>query len=519
MRISKKKRISISVIVVLAIIIGIGATFISSAEEINETNPELTLAKINSDVENQYYSVGAYMQDSELTQADGKYNLKTNAYVAWSYNDDIAFAYKTYNVSGAEGDYIEATVTIDSIPTGTSGDLHYNASAGLMFRSGLQSDDAEVFIHVRKNSILAVYRSKAGDDTYVQYTDNTVKFPVELKMYKEMKQVKLSYKSAGGNWRDFMYPIGMTADGPLYVGVAAHSHDAANSIVSNFSNFTVKGIGTYGGEPTDKPDEKEEYVEEDSTAASNVQLRETFTDGDLTNEPASATNPIWDKPNDLLITNLDGNRVWERTFVDQNDWVGDWNASDWVNDYDVSVDVMFTDKCNPDPASASNTFRLYARHTGIEFYGHSHYAATISKGYEITLYKATFVGADASVNGGTKLGNTVDLRTLLGDEDYTCLGDGKWHTLKMRVFDNQITVYWGDKGGELQEIISYTDEGVSEKSEGQRVFGVGNVGIGTYQTAVYVDNLLVERLTDTFGGDYDNWIGGNWNQPKPDYVK
>ena len=84
MRISKKKRISISVIVVLAFIIGIGATFISSAEEINETNPELTLAKINSDVENQYYSVGAYMQDSELTQADGKYNLKTNAYVAWS---------------------------------------------------------------------------------------------------------------------------------------------------------------------------------------------------------------------------------------------------------------------------------------------------------------------------------------------------------------------------------------------------------------------------------------------------
>lgn len=509
---TKKFAIAISIFVCAIMVIG-SFVFDSSAEEINETNPELTFVEIDSDAEQVVNKKEIYKQDSTFSQDNGTYTIKTNSYVAWVYEDDIAYAYKNYPVCENLGDYMEATVTLNSEPSST-GTRHQNASAGLMFRSGTANNAAEVFIHVRGTSILAVYRSKAGDNTYVQYTNKTVKFPVELKMRKELNQVTLSWKSSGQDWQDFRYPIAFTTGGPLYVGLAGHSCDQATHLIANFSNLTIQGLGTYDGsmDSGNEPEIKEEYVEEDSPAASNVMLRETFSDGDLTNEPETNTNPIWPKPSELTILNLDGNRVWDRTFVDQNDWVGPWDEEDWTNDYDVSVDIQFTEKCNPDPASASNIFRLYARHTGIEFYGHTHYAAVVSEGYKISLYKASFIANSPSINGGTQLGETVDLTGIYG-EDYNCLGDGKWHNLKMRVFDDTITVYWDG-----QEVITYTDTGVSENKECLRVFAVGGVGIGTYQTSVYVDNLLVERLTDTFGGDYDNQIGGNWNLPIPDYV-
>lgn len=492
--------------------------FNAHSDEINETNPELTLAKIDSDVENEFYSKGIYMQTTDFTQGGGKYGIKTNSYVAWSYNDDIAFAYKKYNVSENSGDYMEATVTLDSIPVGTPSQMHHNASAGLMFRSGLESDDAQVFIHVRGSTILVVYRTKKGNGTAVQYTGMTIKYPLQMRMEKRANQVTLSYKSAGADWMPFKFPVGLNAKGPLYVGLAAHSCDELNSIVANFSNFTVKGVGTWDGTSgggDDTSSTVSEFVEEDSPIGSNVLMRETFTDGSLTNKPASATNPIWPEPEELTIVNLNGNRVWDRTFIDQQDWVG----SEWT-DYKVSVDVQFTEKCNPDPEAASNTFRLYARHTGIEFYGHSDYAATITNGYKLSLYKRTFLKNDPSDNG--YLLASVDLTELLGKKDengnpisgsYSCLGDGKFHNLAMRVIDNKITVYWDG-----QTMIDFVDTGVSNKETGKRVFPMGNVGIGTFETSVYVDNLTVEKEEDTFGGDYDNKIGGNWDTPTPDYI-
>lgn len=508
---------ALSLCVLMAVVVYV--QFNAHSAEINETNPDLILEKIDSDVENIFYSKGIYVQKTDFAQGGGKYNIKTNSYVAWSLNDDIAFAYKKYNVSEKSGDFMEATVTIDSVPTGSPGQMHHNASAGLMFRSGLENDAAEVFLHVRGTGILAVYRTKKGNDTSVQYTNMNIKFPLQLKMVKRANQVNLSYKSSGGDWLNFKYPVGLSAKGPLYVGLAAHSCEETNFINANFSNLTLKGVGTYDGTEDSGHDTSStvsEYVEEDPPLASNILLRETFTDGDLTNKPARPENPVWPQPEELTIVNQNGNRVWDRTFIDQNDWVGD----EWT-DYTVSVDVQFTEKCNPDPEAASNTFRLYARHTGIEFYGHSDYAATVTNGYKLGLYKRTFIKNDPSQNG--YLLASVDLTDYFGKKDaanntiagsYSCLGDGKYHNLAMRVFDNKITVYWDGV-----ELIYFVDTGVADKVTGRRVFPMGNVGIGTYETSVYVDNLMVEKLEDTFGGDYDNKIGGNWDAPTPSYIQ
>lgn len=517
MKISKSSVIKLLSVLMCAILICVGSIMLNaSAEEINEINPELTLAKIDSNVENDFYSKGLYVQTSDFSQGEGKYNIKSNSYVAWSYNDDIAFAYKKYNVSENAGDYMEAVITLDAMPNAMSGTLHHNASAGIMFRSGLESDDAEVFLHVRGAQVLVVYRTKKGNVTSVQYTGATVKFPLQMKMVKKANSVTLSYKSADGDWLGFKYPVGLNAKGPLYVGIAAHSCEQTIPINANFSNFTLKGVGTYEGTdtPTETPSEESEYVAEDGPIGKDVIMRETFTDGSLTNKPASIENPIWPEPEEFKLVNQNGNRVWERTFIDQNDWVG----GDWT-DYKVSVDVQFTENCNPNPESASNTFRLYARHTGIEFYGHSHYAAVVTNGYKIGLYKLTY-SKNVPSDNGYLLSETVSLRDYFDDDNiadnenkYTILGDGKYHNLAMKVFDNKITVYWDGK-----EMISYTDTGESNKTTGKRVFGYGNVGIGTFETSVYVDNLTVEEVVDTFGGDYDNEIGGNWDLPIPNYI-
>ena len=77
----------------------------------------------------------------------------------------------------------------------------------------------------------------------------------------------------------------------------------------------------------------------------------------------------------------------------------------------------------------------------------------------------------------------------------------------MDCFDNRITVKFDDN-----QVIDYYDESVSY------ICSVGNVGLEFYQVYGYVDNIIVRKLEDEFGGDYDNKIGGNWNDPIPNYV-
>ena len=231
-----KKRIKTMMAIVLCAVVGIGFfVFDSEAEEIKEENPTLEFVEIDSDAEMVVNSKPIYKQNSEFTQTNGTYSIKTNSYVAWSEADDIAYAYKKYPVSENRGDFLEATVTLNSIPKSSSGSLHMNASAGLMFRSGLSNDAAEVFLHVRGDSILVVYRSRAGELTYVQYTNKNVKFPVELRMRKELNQVKLSWKSSGQDWQNFRFPVALTTGGPLYVGLSGHSCDENTWLTADFS--------------------------------------------------------------------------------------------------------------------------------------------------------------------------------------------------------------------------------------------------------------------------------------------
>lgn len=507
--------------------------FVSADGEIDEVNPELTLLTINSDAEQLVDKQPLYTPDSVFQQgeeADGGYHIETNAYVPWMSEDDVAFAYKQYNVKDTGDDYIEAVLTVESAPYSRPGtEPHAKASLGLMFRSGLENNDGHVFIQVRGHRIMAVYRTQSGESTSVQYS-NEITYPVQMRMHKQGNTVKLSYRcGTDENWTNFTYGVGLRAKGPLYVGIAANSSSQSAYVCGDFSTLTVKGIGTYdpNGGGTEEPEEPDdEFVEEDPPVLPDTLLRETFTDGDFYNKPESNTNPIWNKPDNYEIVNIEGNRKWFKNFNDYEDFVG---SQDWT-DYMVSVELEFSEDCNPDELNAKNLVKLYARHMDIPMYGNRDYYVAISAGYKISIGKRSYEKNDYKTMGLT-LG-TVDLRTVkdaegnfifeayaAGDTQhatniYNCLGDGQTHTLALKAFDNVLTAYWDGI-----EVLQVTDNGESNKSIGEQIFAQGSVGISSQETSVYIDNLTVTKLEDVFGGDYDNEIEGNWNQPIPGYIE
>lgn len=510
--ISRKKYVCISIILLcVVLILGSVTGFSIKAEEFEETNPELTAITINSATEVSN-GVPAYVPTTELKQGNGQYTLKSNAFVAWYSADDISFAYKQYNVSQrstSTNDYVEAEVTVDGPASSSNDNPHMNASIGLMFRTGLQADAAEVFLHLRGSEVVTVYRSKTGGSTAVQWAGISLTFPCMLKMRLQGNTVTMYFKSGSSeNVSKFRYPVGMNGSGPVYVGLAAHSVDENAFTTGEFSNLKVKGYGSWtpdsssdessSNSSTSSDSVESEYVEEDLPETKDMLYRNTFTSGEIEGKENGT------------IENQEGNRVWYKNFIDSENFFGD---KDW-SDYEVSARVQFTENCNPDPQSASNTFRLMARHTAVEFYGVCAYSAQIEEGYKISLYKRSFT-KNGIEETGTLLGETVNLRIFFDDEDYTCLGDGKWHTFSVKVFDNIIKVYWDGV-----EIISYADDGtLPGKTEiGKYVFSFGNVGVATKETSVYIDDIIVTEMEDIFGGAYDNKIGGNWNDPIPSYV-
>mgnify|MGYP000862250588 FL=1 len=511
--ITKPVKIVSLISMILLLVVLMSQIFASANGEIDEKNPELTLITLNSDAEQVVDKQPLYDPESVLLQgaeANGGYHIETNAYVPWMSNDDVAFAYKKYNVKDTGDDYIETVLTVDSAPYSRPGsESHAKASIGMMFRSGLETDDSHVFIQVRGKRIMAVYRTQSGDTTYVQYS-NEISYPVHMRMNKKGNTVRLSYRCGNDEtWINFQYGVGLRASGPLYVGIAANSSSQSAFVCGDFSELTVKGIGTYqeGQDGEDEEEPEEEYVEEDPPVLPDTLLRETFSDGDFRNTPATVTNPIWSKPQNYEIVNINGNRKWFKNFNDSEDFVGDQKWTDYI----VSVDLEFSEDCNPDELNAKNMVKLYARHMDIPVYGNRDYFVSIYAGYKMAINKRSYLGNDYKALGLTLA--TVDLRELFEDPEYLCLGDGKTHNMALRVFDNVLTAYWDG-----EKVLEVTDTGESDKSIGQQIFAKGSVGIATLETSVYIDNLTVIKLTDDFGGDFDNEIEGNWNQPIPDYI-
>ena len=89
------------------------------------------------------------------------------------------------------------------------------------------------------------------------------------------------------------------------------------------------------------------------------------------------------------------------------------------------------------------------------------------------------------------------------------IGDGLTHNLKVYSIDNKTAVYLD---GAL--VLEYIDS-----SEDGHINLRGGIGFYTNAVDMTVDNILVEKLDDENGGDFDNIIGSRFDDDMPDYIR
>ncbi len=529
----KKLAVMLSVLLVAVCLGTVAMSFSSKAEAFDDTNPELEFISIQGNAET-YKDVSAYDHESTFEQGDGKYTITTNSFVEWFPQDDVAFAYKYYGVRPSGNDTIEASVTVDYFtnPNGDAFDLSQGAhhpSTGLEFRAGLDNTSAFIYVHVRDaGQIVVVYRDSNYSTHLYGCTNQNGKtytasdYPLQFKMVYKKGTVQVQYKSAAAEkWNKFT-PVSMSDFSTgVYAGVCAHSGAPNQRMkatytdlkMSGYASLSGSGGSTGGGDESVAPAEPadEDIPLKELENYENILLRETFTDNSLSNTPEKLENPVWSILStraDVSVATMDGDRRLFAEYANTYDLVGE---KDWT-DYSVEMDVEFTEDCAED---ASNIVGIIGRHVPNIFYGHQDYMVTIQGGHKICLYK-NFNKKTVAISAGSIM-ETVDLRDIYEDESFTVLGDGIAHHLKAEFFDNTVTVYFDGI-----EVLAWEDTGTIKDSVGSAMLtnpNVGQVGVILNGVYAYVDDIIVRSMTDDLGGDYDNKIGGNWNEAIPDYIK
>lgn len=548
--------------------------------EIKEENPYFTEYNIDSDAEADYsitpYKISSKFYDGKrvnsgrnvVTNPKGKtrtlesneYAMQTNAAVLWYARDDVSFMYRKYPISQDKNDSItfSATIDVDSISGKGGANVTGAASVGLLLRSTLDENSSFFWLNVRsKNEVHVIYRTENGA------------MAIEKKLWKECKsgKVKLSIKKEAtkvyfgyqriGTDREMVWsnsPIvikAADATAPWYCGVGAHSSDPNNPIYFEFSDFTAEGtagrsgaawnddegnLNGHGGssvdpDDPDNPDGGDGNWRQDpdtSNITADTLLMETFTDKDLFNKPTTATNPMWDisLADQAKFETVDKNIAWLNSYETEPGYIGN---SDWT-DYTASWDFKYKAGNTPnfDSAQYSNTVSFFARHKMIPMYGHLSAFVSIrpysipkkdgnnpvydENGDVVIASCATRISLKFEQNNKTQnlgdLGWEAAVQTI---PNVDISQDDTWHNIQLRCFDNVFTVYLDG-----QEIIKYKYEtdGTQRKS-----VPTGNIGVAVGDGEVYFDNIIVTKLEDPFGGDYDNMLQGSYDRTTPKYIQ
>lgn len=493
-----------------------------SAEEINETNPDLTYAAVNSDLEVRY-GVAGYEIEGSLKNAsanNGKYELSSNSFCVWDTFDDVSFAYNKFPVADTDSDkfVMEATIT-DYYPREQ---LHVDAGAGIMVRTSLDPSAPQAFLHVRPDGrLMIIYRTASGGASTAAYLAYGIKYPLRVRITKDGNKIGFGFQLHDSDkMQTISLKLRIRSGTAIYAGLANYSRNKEVTSTVCFENLTFSGFGTADGaeapvnpgEEVVDPD-KDVVFEEEMEMTDDILLYESFTDKSILKGKEAKNNPIWDAPFDANIITLKekrdgveyGNRVWFNDFEEDNYFVG---SEKWA-DYVASIDFMFT---AADIASQA-AIKLAVRNMKNELYGISNYAAVLSGRNKLSLHYK-----NNTSNVISDYGNRV---AIVDVGDYA---DGKWHTLSVKVVDNIIKVSLDDS----KDLIRYEfKESNGSLSVNPRDLGRGNICVAAYESTVCIDNVTVRAVKDPFGTythpkygtiHYDNYIGGNWNENVPKYI-
>jgi len=497
------KKIVISLLSVLCVCALVLALVLDNAPttkalEYNEENPDFKFELINGEAEKIVSNKDLYDCKGTFSGKNGVYKISTDAYTAWQHSDDIAFAYRQYDIGGTKDDKLTVETRIDSRTF--SGTEYPTASTGLMLRQSLDPGSPHVFLHCR-DTIAIVYRSQQGGSTTVKYAGVSPIYPVSLKIEKVGTQYTCYYKNA--NMKNYVKiaVCGSNIQGPVLGGFAAHACLGPNEYVNaQFTGYKAVGSGTYNPEGSGEDDTTSSEPEnvwpewEDAPVADDVLLSETFTDGSMINdngkEQNDITNPIWRSSSGDITLDEDNNRVLTKNFVTSTDYVGNF---EWT-DYSASVDVRFTENCDPEQ---TNQFTLFVRHYEVGYLGMYDYGVTLYGGNEVRIYRR-YRSKEGYANGN-----------VVAKADCNYLDKpGEWQNLYVEAVDDRIRVSVNGV-----ELINYQDKTTT------KAITKGQIGISTYDTDCAIDNVIVRKIYDELGGDYDNDIGGNYNEKVPDYIK
>ncbi|MBP3626818.1 MAG: DUF1080 domain-containing protein [Clostridia bacterium] len=450
------------------------------------------------------------------SDSSSKYILKSNGWAQWSTTDHLAFGYKKIAFNYSK----KAQITAETTMTYWDGST-INAGAGIMFRSGLEADDPTIMLHFRPGSVMVTYRSTKGKDSSQGKTilmPTASLYPVTFKIVLVKGQMKATcyYKIADNPYSEFA-TVPFNYGSEIYAGISAYSQDPNFMATAKFSSFSYlveapEGYTVEGGDTSSTPSEEEKIeLPEDLPVMENVLLRETFTDGSMTekneDKQNDITNPIWKSVPASVMDGIDIqlNESQTNRYIYEyiKDYASYYAGDQHWTDYKTSYDVMFTKEYSEQEA---NEFTAYLRVTDIAQYGFQYYFVSVKLLPVDNKVKITLGLSDAYHFLTSELNTyVVEVEEAFADDKAMDIID-KWQNLTVETFDNVITVYWNGK-----QVIKYTDEDAYMKTE-------GCIGFGSNGAAVKVDNITVTKLDDILGGDWDNSIAGSWNEDKPEYL-
>lgn len=512
---------ALALVLVAAAVIGLVTVPSITAEAYDviyeDDNPGFSVANYaGKPLDQDYKPQGEILYDggTEYKEDVQEYSLRTNSFVWWEEEDNLTFAYNDYTLSYGDQSRLTLQGTFDRQAVETEGhDMHINASVGLAIRGGNDKASNGVYLHMRDSVIMVVYREKDGAATKRTAEEYTITgYPVQFKLVKSGNLFTPSFKCGDDNWVQ-MKPIAVVmSNETVYAGVAAHSTDPETFIRCDFRDYSaiVEGPdgsiyepggsgegGEEGGEPADEP-----AVRPDPEVTEGVLFRETFTDGSLVNTDPDdeVANPVWTNDyaidgsveNATIELDENGNNYWRRNFS-----IGTYffPNKDWY-DYSASYDVKFGP--NNDDVTKEASVDFYVRFRANRqsgFYGYLVSLERVGGIEKANIYK---IASKGNPHEGEQVAS-VNFNYVSED----------WHTYKIEAFDNTITLYQDDV-----QVLSYEDNG----DRSTAAIGRGGIGIGTTDCDVMIDNIVVRQMEDLYGGDWDNKIGGNWDDPVPDYI-
>lgn len=460
----------------------------------------------------------------EFTQADGKYTITNNGFAQWYDIDGMGFAYKKVYFNYGNKAYLSFEGTLNSF-TGKQA----NAGAGILIRSGLSDDAATVMLHIRPSEITTTYRAKTGatsslgKSTVLGTQQISSGYPYQFKIELKKTTVYCYYKTANSSSWISYGSVPMTRDGNnVYIGFCQYSQEenyTATAVFQDFSYEIYAPEGTEPGAPEEDSNSGNTSSEEqitlpsDPNAASDVILRETFTDGSMIEGEEAASNPIWDIEGSAyeILTDDDFTNRW--LSLEYADKLTAFFAGDrkWT-DYTFKADITFT---KTSLKTEKNAVHFYVRHTDYDQYGYENYTVSLVNGDTLRLSQRT--GISKYYGEGDVVLYETELKYIEFDEVTGNPQTDQKHTIEITAFDNIITVKWDGV-----EVLSYTDNGDDVKSglnnygSGYEVKTTGCIGFNAEGACINLDNIYVYKLNDPLGGDYDNEIGGSWDKARPD---